>query len=77
MAIVMLYLTNELNSYVYYAEGFIPDQYMVQERNQHRNTELIISSHINEKPCDSGFFIYKKSNSSSADIPSSRSSCLS
>jgi hypothetical protein len=49
MAIVMLYLTNELNSYVYYAESFIPDQYVVQERNQHRNTELIISSHICKK----------------------------
>jgi hypothetical protein len=56
MAIVMLYLTNELNNYVYYVESFIPDQYVVQERNQHRNTELIISCHICKKTWDSVFF---------------------
>ena len=27
---------NKLNSYVYYAESFIPDKYVEQERNQRK-----------------------------------------
>jgi hypothetical protein len=74
----MLYLTNKLNSYVHYAESFIFEQYVEQERNQHKNvpSQSSVVAYV-KNPETQGFCIYKKSNSSSADIPSSRSSCLS